>query len=103
MKKVFLALTAILALGLTSCKDKGNASGMVKDENVEMAATRDANSTDFPVMEFEENEFDFGTIDYGTNVEHVFKFKNTGKSPLVIVSAGAVLAAVQYQNILTSP
>ncbi len=87
MKKSVFALMAVLALGFTSCKDKGDASSMVKGENVEKAATRDANSKDFPVMKFEETDFDFGTIDYGTNVEHVFQFKNTGNAPLVIVSA----------------
>ena len=38
-------------------------------------------------MEFAETEFDFGTIDQGTNVEHVFEFTNTGEAPLVIVNA----------------
>jgi len=87
MKKLVITLSAVLALGLTSCKDKGNASTMVKSENVEMAASRDAQSSELPVMEFEETEFDFGKISRGTNVEHVFKFKNTGDAPLVIVSA----------------
>ena len=87
MKKIAMVLSAVIVLGFTSCKDKGNASNKVKNENVEMAASRDANSKTFPVMEFEETEHDFGTIDYGTNVEHVFKFKNTGDAPLVIVNA----------------
>ncbi|HEA29593.1 MAG TPA: DUF1573 domain-containing protein [Leeuwenhoekiella sp.] len=87
MKKLVIALSAVLALGMTSCKDNGNASKMVKSENVEMAASRDAQSSELPVMEFEETEFDFGKISRGTNVEHVFKFKNTGDAPLVIVNA----------------
>ncbi|MEH6407971.1 MAG: DUF1573 domain-containing protein [Leeuwenhoekiella sp.] len=85
MKKGILALGVIAALAFTACKD--NASEKVKDENVEMAATRDANATVFPVMEFEEAAFDFGTIERGTNVEHTFEFKNTGRAPLVIVDA----------------
>ncbi len=52
-----------------------------------MAATRDADATVFPTMEFEEKAYDFGNIARGTAVEHVFKFKNTGKAPLVIVDA----------------
>lgn len=87
MKKLVITLSAVLALGLTSCKDKGEASNMVKSENVEMAASRDAQSSELPVMEFDESEFDFGKISRGTNVEHIFKFKNTGDAPLVIVSA----------------
>ncbi|MEC7783603.1 MAG: DUF1573 domain-containing protein [Bacteroidota bacterium] len=85
MKKVFLAVGLVAAIAFTSCKD--NASDKVKGENVEMAATRDADATVFPTMEFEESAYDFGNIARGTAVEHVFKFKNTGKAPLVIVDA----------------
>lgn len=85
MKKGIIALAAVCALAFTSCKD--DASNKVKDENVEMAASRDANATVFPVMEFEETAFDFGTINRGENVEHTFTFKNTGKAPLVITNA----------------
>lgn len=38
-------------------------------------------------IEFNELEFDFGTIKQGEKAEHTFKFKNTGKNPLVINSA----------------
>jgi hypothetical protein len=38
-------------------------------------------------IEWLESEFQFGTIKQGDKVEHVFKFKNTGKNPLVIKSA----------------
>ncbi len=85
MKKVFLIAGIAATMAFTGCKD--NASDKVKGENVEMAATRDENATVFPVMEFEETSYDFGNIARGTAVEHVFKFKNTGKAPLVIVDA----------------
>ncbi|WP_405327035.1 DUF1573 domain-containing protein [Leeuwenhoekiella sp. LLG6367-2.1] len=85
MKKVFLAAGLVAALAFTGCKD--NASEKIKGKNVEMAANRDANATSFPTLEFEESEYDFGNIERGTNVEHVFKFKNTGEAPLVIVDA----------------
>lgn len=38
-------------------------------------------------IEYEKTEFDFGTIDDGEVVNHVFKFKNTGKEPLIISNA----------------
>ena len=38
-------------------------------------------------IEFEESTFDFGTIDAGEKVSHVYKFKNTGSEPLVIKDA----------------
>ncbi|HLG02091.1 MAG TPA: DUF1573 domain-containing protein [Bacteroidia bacterium] len=42
-----------------------------------------------PVLTFETDTIDFGTIPEGTEVERTFQFKNTGKSPLVISNATA--------------
>ncbi|HFA47463.1 MAG TPA: DUF1573 domain-containing protein [Bacteroidetes bacterium] len=38
-------------------------------------------------LNFAETEFNFGKIKSGEKVEHVYKFKNTGKEPLVISNA----------------
>ncbi|RLD21415.1 MAG: DUF1573 domain-containing protein [Bacteroidetes bacterium] len=38
-------------------------------------------------LNFGESSFDFGTIDEGEKVSHVYKFENTGKEPLVISNA----------------
>ena len=38
-------------------------------------------------IEFEEEVFDFGDIMEGDVIEHVFKFKNVGKNPLIISHA----------------
>lgn len=40
-----------------------------------------------PVFEFEQEEYDFGTINEGDEVEYTFKFKNVGEAPLIIQSA----------------
>ncbi|QNJ96664.1 DUF1573 domain-containing protein [Constantimarinum furrinae] len=85
MKKSILILAVLSAFIFTSCKD--NAADKVNEENVAAAADRDAKAGDYPVMTFAETEFDFGTIDQGTAVEHIFKFTNTGNAPLVIVDA----------------
>ncbi|PVW13085.1 DUF1573 domain-containing protein [Marixanthomonas spongiae] len=85
MKKSILILAVLSAFAFTSCKEK--ASDKVNEENVAAAADRDANASKFPVMKFEKTEYDFGTIDKGTHVEHEFKFTNTGDAPLVIVNA----------------
>lgn len=85
MKKSILIVAVLSVFAFSSCKD--NASEKVKEENVASAANRDAESGKLPSVSFEENEFDFGTIDQGTHVEHVFKFKNTGEAPLMIVNA----------------
>ena len=85
MKKSILIVAVLTAFIFTSCKE--NAADKVSEEKVAEAANRDANAGKFPVITFTEKEFDFGTIDQGTKVEHVFKFKNTGDAPLVIVDA----------------
>lgn len=85
MKKLILIIAVISAFSFTSCKE--DAAAKVSKEKVVEAETRDANAGKFPKMIFTETEFDFGTIDQGTNVEHVFKFTNTGDAPLVIVNA----------------
>lgn len=38
-------------------------------------------------IEFEESTFDFGVVEDGEKVSHVYKFKNTGNEPLVITDA----------------
>lgn len=38
----------------------------------------------FAQIHFEEREFDFGTLQAGERVSHIFKFKNTGNMPLII-------------------
>lgn len=80
----FLAIGCI-ALISTSCNE--SASQKINSENVAMAENRDAAISDFPIMTFDKIEHDFGTINEGAIVEHTFRFTNTGKSPLVIVSA----------------
>ena len=40
-----------------------------------------------PVIEFETEDFDFGTINEGQVVEHTYTFKNTGEAPLIIQNA----------------
>lgn len=85
MKKSILLVAVLSVFAFSSCKD--NAADKVNEENVTAAADRDADSGKFPTITFEESQFDFGTIDNGTHVEHLFKFKNTGEAPLMIVDA----------------
>jgi hypothetical protein len=82
MKKVILGLSALCMVAFTSCKD--DAASKIKSENVAVAAERDANAGDFPVLSLDKMEHDFGTIMDGTPVETVFKYTNTGNSMLVV-------------------
>ncbi len=53
------------------------------------AATVDAAKPTGPItkIEFLETTYDFGTVKDGEKVKHVYKFKNTGKEPLIISDA----------------
>jgi hypothetical protein len=42
-----------------------------------------------PVIQFAENEYDFGKIKEGDVVEHTFQVTNTGDAPLIIQNASA--------------
>jgi hypothetical protein len=55
-------------------------------ENVELGISPDGK---YPVMTFDEKEFDFGDINQGDKVSHVFEFTNTGDADLVITDARA--------------
>ena len=85
MKKSILIVSVLSLFAFVSCKQ--NAADKVNEENVTAAEDRDAKSDEFPVMTFEEVEYDFGTIEQNTPQEHLFKFTNTGNAPLVIVDA----------------
>lgn len=87
MKKVILALSTVALVAFTSCKDNANASSKINADNVAEAAQRDEAGKKVPVMEFENEEYDFGTIEQGTPQETVFKFTNTGNAPLIITNA----------------
>ena len=81
-KKVILGLGALCLLAFTSCKD--NAAKKIDENNVAVAAERDANSSKFPIIQFDKTLHDFGEIVAKTPVETVFNYQNVGDAPLVI-------------------
>ncbi len=98
-----LSLVAIVAL-VSSCGDSAleervskleqrlskveNPTAAQSTNNAQPVANAQP-SGPLPSFEFEEEEFDFGTINEGDVVDHTFKFTNTGEAPLVIQSASA--------------
>jgi hypothetical protein len=94
MKKAFLILTStfILAGMNFSCNLIGSKSqtGMSKEDS--LAVLENA-----PIMEFDKEVVDFGTLTEGDTVSHVFRFKNVGKSALTItdvqVQCGCTVAS----------
>ncbi len=51
-----------------------------------------------PVIELEENEFDFGTVIEGTEIRKTFKFTNTGSGPLVIADINGSCGCTVAKN-----
>ncbi len=87
MRKITTILSLILAVGLVSVSCKDKASSKVVADNVESASNRDEAQKQLPVMSFDKQEHDFGTITQGTAQETTFKFTNTGNAPLIITDA----------------
>ncbi|NUO01825.1 MAG: DUF1573 domain-containing protein [Saprospiraceae bacterium] len=92
-------LFALMILSIFSCTPEGGNPGKsleeIKLEGASNSAiVRNPVSANTPVdtvniakITFEETKFDFGDVDEGKIVEHVFRFKNTGKVPLLISDA----------------
>lgn len=86
-----ILLPAILLLtGFLSCNQKtGKATGEMVSNPLSATDTSEAAKADLPVMVFDENIHDFGTLTDGEVVTYKFKFKNTGKSGLIITYANS--------------
>ena len=87
MKKVFIL--AIAVLSFTACRNANNSTTDNSTTEVAGSGNKTVVSADAPVIVFEREIFDFGKIAQGEKVNHEFKFKNTGKSPLIISNATA--------------
>lgn len=83
MKQLIITIFTLLSI-FTSCK--------ITDKNDGRAVTADMINTDAenaPVMEFENETFEFENIAVGSTVKHSFKFKNTGKVALLLFDVKA--------------
>ena len=93
MKKVLLC-SFMFCLAFTAFSQETQAGKKQLDPvpakvNLEENTLIDDTETtkDVPVMTFTEEVYEFGTIQSGEKVSHVFKFTNTGTAPLVIKGA----------------
>jgi hypothetical protein len=86
-------LTILFLAGaiLASCNNKN--SSKLPTDLVNISATADGETAtdnkNKPVITFEKNKHDFGTLVEGEVVEYNFKFTNTGDADLLIVKAAA--------------
>lgn len=105
-------LVALAVVAMTSCTNnkqeekiaaleerikelEGEGSNKVAQQQTPTSLAANVNAAEaapdgpLGVFKFEEEEFDFGTIEAGKIIEHTFKFTNTGEAPLIIQSATA--------------
>lgn len=101
MKKILLAMVAFSLLTLSGCHKKPAEEGDFKVSDVHCPQTakgmskKDADK--LPVIEFETTTYDFGEVIQGERLTYSFKFKNTGKSNLIIFSSEATCGCTTSQ------
>jgi len=85
LNKIIFGFIFLFGLtGITSCN--WNDNGMISSDvvNNPNTASGKTDSSVLPVIQFAEEVHDFGKIIEGETVSYSFKFRNTGKSDLVI-------------------
>jgi hypothetical protein len=106
MKKLHLTTLALAGLlAFSACKNEGSADateatseslaaaptstteGSTVSANPNTPAAAEVPTGPLTTISFEETTFDFGDVDEGEMVTHLYKFTNTGKEPLVIKDA----------------
>ena len=92
---------AIAVLFIAGCHRKAAKEGdfTVKDVHIPQTANgmsaKDAEK--MPEIEFEKTAYDFGEVIEGERLTYAFKFKNTGKSNLIIYSSEATCGCTTSQ------
>ncbi|MBI5220062.1 MAG: DUF1573 domain-containing protein [Bacteroidia bacterium] len=86
---VFLLIAAVLSVAVRCKQESMKNDGLLSTEivNNPVSANGNANLDKLPKFEFANKTHDFGVIIEGEKVSYSFKFKNTGKSDLIISSA----------------
>lgn len=85
-KVIYIGIIAVIGL-FQSCKNKEEQPITTDLISNTASASGAVDKSKMPVMEFEKEVHDFGTIIEGEKVAYSFKFKNTGESSLIISSA----------------
>lgn len=79
--KTFHFAITLAVITLVSCKTDNR---QVTSDMLHFPPSSGETDEDAPIITFDSVQFNFGQIAIGEKVTHVFKFTNTGKSPLVI-------------------
>ena len=82
MKKVILSLSLFLSFNLLVSAQNATQSPM--KVAAAPSVTSDPTNPNAPDVSFETEVIDYGTIEHNADGNREFKFKNTGKEPLII-------------------
>ena len=103
MKNIITIFTLLLSIGMMfgGCHQKPAKEGDFTVDDVHIPQTADGLSAKdaekLPVIEFETTTYDFGEVVEGERLTYAFKFKNTGKSNLIIYSSEATCGCTTSQ------
>ena len=100
IKNIMTFIVVASLLSTMSCKKNDGNNLIVLDSNnmvvakdqsgqMDLVPKKIMNPREYPKIEIENSDFDFGDIEQGDIVSHVFKFRNIGKNDLVILDAHA--------------
>jgi hypothetical protein len=90
-KSLTLVVLLLASISLTCCNSSNqNIEGVNSSiaDNNKTAANPDAQNPE-PKFEFKHMEWDFGKINEGEEVKHIYRFKNIGNEELVIANVRA--------------
>ncbi len=87
--KLFNTFLIIVVCFITACNNGNSKEVSSQDVLNSKSANGNDNYNLMPTITFEKDTHNFGKITQGEKVIYDFKFKNTGKSNLIIVSASA--------------
>lgn len=93
MRKITVFCLVVVLMGFVGCRQKPAEEGDFKVSDVHNPQTAqgvsDKANKNMPVITFENTTYDFGEVVQGEKLTYSFKFKNTGKSNLIIYSSEA--------------
>ena len=101
---LILAILGVMAFGCSNKRLENNIKSLekrvavlerklnsvpVKKQNPNSALLDQQNNDKYPVLTFTKTTWEFGTINEGDVIDHVFEFENTGDFPLIVQKATA--------------
>lgn len=87
MKRLFFALAASTLILACGTDEESQITSDLINNPITAADSSAIDKDNLPFFEFEEEVKDFGQITQGESVKTIFKFRNVGKSNLIISSA----------------